>query len=81
MMMHLAKERALHWSKLFPDRFYLEIQRTGRPDEELYNEKLIALADELQLPLVATNDVRFIDKEDFEAHEARVCIHEGYTSG
>ncbi|MCW8419048.1 DNA polymerase III subunit alpha [Fluoribacter dumoffii] len=75
----LAKSRALYWQKLFPSRFYLEIQRTGRPDETRYNEKLIALADELQLPLVATNDVRFLDKEDFEAHEARVCIHEGYT--
>lgn len=75
----LAKSRALHWQALFPNRFYLEIQRTGRSDEALYNEQLIALADELQLPLVATNDVRFIDKEDFEAHEARVCIHDGYS--
>ncbi|STY29676.1 DNA polymerase III, alpha chain [Legionella wadsworthii] len=75
----LAASRALYWQRIFPDRFYLEIQRTGRPDETLYNEKLIALADELKLPLVATNDVRFIDKEDFDAHEARVCIHEGYT--
>ncbi|MCE0724206.1 MULTISPECIES: DNA polymerase III subunit alpha [Legionella] len=75
----LAKSRAMYWQTLFPNRFYLEIQRTGRPDETRYNEKLIALADELQLPLVATNDVRFLDQEDFEAHEARVCIHEGYT--
>ncbi|MGC1182022.1 DNA polymerase III subunit alpha [Legionella sp.] len=75
----LAKNRALHWQTLFPDRFYLEIQRTGRPDESLYNEQLIKLADELQLPLVATNDVRFIDQDDFDAHEARVCIHDGYT--
>lgn len=75
----LAKTRALHWQALFPNRFYLEIQRTGRPDEVHYNEQLIALADELQLPLVATNDVRFLDKEDFEAHEARVCIHDGYA--
>lgn len=75
----LAKSRAMHWQTLFPNRFYLEIQRTGRPDETRYNEKLIALADELKLPLVATNDVRFLDQEDFEAHEARVCIHEGYT--
>ncbi|MFI4918954.1 MAG: DNA polymerase III subunit alpha [Legionellales bacterium] len=75
----LAKERALNWQRHFPNRFYLEIQRTGRADEALYNEQLIALAEELQLPLVATNDVRFIDKEDFEAHEARVCIHDGYT--
>lgn len=75
----LARSRALHWQTLFPNRFYLEIQRTGRPEENSYNELLIALADELQLPLVATNDVRFIDKEDFDAHEARVCIHEGFT--
>ncbi|KTD06412.1 DNA polymerase III, alpha chain [Legionella gratiana] len=75
----LAKSRALYWQELFSNRFYLEIQRTGRPDEARYNEKLIALANELKLPLVATNDVRFLDKEDFDAHEARVCIHEGYT--
>lgn len=73
----LAKERALYWKEQFPSRFYLEIQRTGRADESLYNEALILLAEELQLPLVATNDVRFIDKEDYEAHEARVCIHQG----
>lgn len=75
----LAKSRALHWKRLFPNRFYLEIVRTGRADELLYNEQLIDLAQELQLPLVATNDVCFIDKTDFDAHEARVCIHEGYT--
>ncbi|WP_115706951.1 DNA polymerase III subunit alpha [Legionella sainthelensi] len=75
----LAISRALYWQELFSNRFYLEIQRTGRPDEALYNKKLIALANKLKLPLVATNDVRFLDKEDFEAHEARVCIHEGYT--
>jgi DNA polymerase III subunit alpha len=75
----LAKNRARQWQALFPSCFYLEIQRTGREDETRYNEQLIALADDLQLPLVATNDVRFIDKEDFEAHEARVCIHEGYS--
>ncbi|MFT4059966.1 MAG: DNA polymerase III subunit alpha [Legionella sp.] len=77
--MALAKKCAAHWQNLFPNRFYLEIQRTDRPDEIQYNKQLIVLAEELQLPLVATNDVRFLDKEDFEAHEARVCIHEGYT--
>lgn len=71
----LAKE----WSEMFPNRFYLELQRTGRPDELIYNDRVVALADELQLPLVATNDVRFIEPSDFEAHEARVCIHEGYA--
>lgn len=76
---NLAKERALYWSKHFPGRFYLEIQRTGRSDESSYNEGLITLAEQLHLPLVATNDVRFIDKSDFDAHEARVCINQGLT--
>ncbi|MBA2710371.1 MAG: DNA polymerase III subunit alpha [Tatlockia sp.] len=64
---------------IFPNRFYLEIQRTGRSEESIYNEKIVRLAEKLQLPLVATNDVRFLHKDDFEAHEARVCIHEGYS--
>jgi DNA polymerase-3 subunit alpha len=75
----LAKERALKWMNLFPNRFYLELQRTGRVDEDKYNELVVELANTLQLPIVATNDVRFLDKGDFDAHEARVCIHEGYT--
>lgn len=77
--LNLAKERAIYWQTMFPNRFYLEIQRTGRTDEALYNEQLIRLAETLNLPLVATNDVRFIDKNDFDAHEARVCIHQGLT--
>ncbi|MCX7117104.1 MAG: DNA polymerase III subunit alpha [Legionellales bacterium] len=64
---------------LFPGRFYLEIQRTARAQESLYNERIVRLAEVLNLPLVATNDVRFLLKEDHEAHEARVCIHEGYA--
>lgn len=75
----LARERALYWMSLFPDRFYLEIQRTGRPNEDVYNKKVVELADTLHLPLVATNDVRFLVQDDFEAHEARVCIHDGFT--
>lgn len=75
----LAKSRAHYWSQIFPARFYLEIQRTNRNDENYYNEKLIELAQALHLPLVATNDVRFLNEDDFSAHEARVCIHDGYT--
>ncbi|TAL60678.1 MAG: DNA polymerase III subunit alpha [Legionella sp.] len=75
----LAKQKAQFWQRLFPNRYYFEIQRTGRADETLYNELVVALAEELQIPLVATNDVCFIDKSDFDAHEARVCIHEGLT--
>lgn len=74
-----AYSLAKSFAQVFPNRFYLEIQRTGRVDEAIYNEKVVRMAEELNLPLVATNDVRFIHKDDFEAHEARVCIHEGYS--
>jgi DNA polymerase III subunit alpha len=69
----------LFWQQLFPQRYYLELQRTGRSQEETYNQAALISAEQHQLPVVATNDVRFINQEDFEAHEARVCIHEGFT--
>jgi DNA polymerase-3 subunit alpha len=65
------------WLKLFGDRYYLELQRTGRPGEEPYLQGALHLAAKRGVPVVATNDVRFIRQEDFEAHEARVCIHDG----
>ena len=76
-----AQARALaeHWMTIFPGRFYLEIQRTGRAEEAAYNARLVHLADSLQLPLVATQDVRFLCSDEFDAHEARVCIHDGFT--
>ena len=74
-----AKQRAERWSTIFPDRFYVELTRTSRENEENYLHQAVALALELELPVVATNDVRFINSDDFRAHEARVCIHDGYT--
>ncbi len=74
-----AEGIATRLAKQFPERFYLEIQRTGRADEAIYNERVVKLADKFNLPLVATNDVCFLDPFEFEAHEARVCIHDGYT--
>ena len=65
------------WQALFPDRFYLELTRTGRPGEEAWITTALAGAERYGLPVVATNDVRFLDPADFEAHEARVCIHDG----
>ncbi len=65
------------WMAVFPDRFYVEIQRTNRTNDEEYLHAAVALADKFGAPLVATNDVRFIRQEDFEAHETRVCIGEG----
>jgi len=71
-------ERALDaWLELFGDRFYLELQRVGRPDEEAYVAAAVALGARRGVPLVATNDVRFLTAADFEPHEARVCIHDG----
>jgi len=67
------------WCNLFPERFYLELQRTGRPQEEDYLDAVVQLAYETNTPVVATNDVRFLNRDDFEAHEARVCIHGGYV--
>ena len=67
------------WQRLFPDRYYLELQRTGRPEEEDCLHAAVALAQSADLPVVATNDVRFLKADDFEAHEARVCIHDGRT--
>jgi DNA polymerase-3 subunit alpha len=66
------------WQTLFPNRYYLELQRTGHAQEEIYIQAALTLAEKHKLPVVATNNVRFIEKDDFEAHEARVCIHEGY---
>nr|WP_139063983.1 DNA polymerase III subunit alpha [Thiorhodospira sibirica] len=74
-----AEALAAHWARCFPDRFYLELMRTGRAREESYLQAAVDMAQALDLPVVATNDVRFLDREDFEAHEARVCIHQGHV--
>lgn len=75
----LAKQCAAFYQTHFPDRYYLELIRTGRSDEESYLHFAIELAEELELPVVATNEVVFVDKELFDAHEIRVAIHDGYT--
>lgn len=72
-----ARQYAGGWMRDFPNRFYIEIQRTAREQEDLYERLALNLAAELNLPVLATNDVRFLDRGDFSAHEARVCIHDG----
>jgi DNA polymerase-3 subunit alpha len=72
-----AKAQLAEWQRLFPNRFYLELVRTGREDEERYIRAAVNLAAEMQVPVVATNDVRFLKAEEFYAHEAKVCIHDG----
>lgn len=74
-----AKKLLERWQALFPGRYYLELHRTGREGEEDYLHGAVALALACDTPVVATNDVRFLRTQDFEAHEARVCIHEGRT--
>ncbi|MBY7876194.1 DNA polymerase III subunit alpha [Vibrio fluvialis] len=63
----------------FADNFYLELVRTGRADEESYLHFALELAEQAELPVVATNDVVFIDPDQFDAHEIRVAIHDGFT--
>ena len=74
-----ARSALEYWLAAFPNRFYLELQRTGREDEEDYLHAAVALAAQYACPVVATNDVRFLEAEEFEAHEARVCIGDGRT--
>jgi DNA polymerase III subunit alpha len=75
----LAGDRLATWQALFGDRFYVEVTRMGRPGEEAFLQGAIKLAAERSVPVVATNDVRFVEADDFDAHEARVCIQQGRT--
>src|SRR3989338_6847181 len=74
-----AKQFAQEWAALFNNRYYLEIQRAGFADEEHCIHAATQLAAEIGLPVVATHPVQFISADDFKAHEARVCIAEGYV--
>ena len=75
----LATELAQAWSRRFPDRFYLELQRTGAPQAETHVRRALRLASRTGLPVVATHPVQFLDPAEFRAHEARVCIAEGHV--
>lgn len=75
----LAEALLMEWREVFPGRFYLEVQRTSRVNDEEHLHAAVDLASRTATPLVATNDVRFLKQEDFEAHETRVCIGEGRT--
>jgi DNA polymerase-3 subunit alpha len=73
-----AETLAKEWQTIFPNRFYLELQRVGKEHEEYYIQHALNLAHRCKIPVVATNAVCFQTAEDFEAHEARVCIREGW---
>ncbi|MDO8419226.1 MAG: DNA polymerase III subunit alpha, partial [Rubrivivax sp.] len=74
-----AGDVAQRLSALFPQRFYLELQRAGLPTNEAHVRAAVPLAARLGLPVVATHPVQFLEADDFDAHEARVCIAEGET--
>ena len=69
-----AQKRLQHWTTVFPNAFYLELQRTRRLGDEEHVQAAVTLAAACQCPVVATNDVQFLERGDFDAHEARICI-------
>src|SRR5207249_3513975 len=77
----LAERLARDWAKLFPGRYYIELQRAGFANAEALLSRSVALATRVGLPVVATHPVQFLEPEDFKAHEARVCIAQGYVLG
>ncbi len=74
-----AERLARRWSALFPGRYYIELQRAGFAHGEALVARSVALAGRLGLPVVATHPVQFLEPDDFKAHEARVCIAQGYV--
>ncbi len=76
-----AHELALQLGSVFPHRFYIELQRAGRADDEAHVAAAVQLAARIKLPVVATHPVQFTTPDDFEAHEARVCIADGEILG
>ncbi|MFN4361553.1 MAG: DNA polymerase III subunit alpha [Hylemonella sp.] len=76
-----AHDVALQLGTIFPHRFYLELQRAGRADDEAHVVAAVQLAARMKLPVVATHPVQFATEDDYEAHEARVCISEGEILG
>ncbi len=76
-----AEKLAKEWAGYFPGRFYLELQRAGLPQTETLVARTVQLATRMKLPVVATHPVQFVAPDDFKAHEARVCISQGYVLG
>lgn len=73
----LAEAWLMDWRGVFGERLHLELTRTGRDGEETFNSFALHAAAARSLPVIASNDVRFLDAEGFDAHEARVCIASG----
>src|SRR5690606_35625546 len=76
-----AGELARAWQRDFPQAFYLEVQRVDPARDDPLVTATVALASDLRLPVVATHPVQFVRPDEFRAHEARVCIAQGYVLG
>ena len=76
-----AERLAQGWARLFPGRYYVELQRAGQPHAEALLARSVSLASRLGLPVVATHPVQFLERDDWRAHEARVCIATGHILG
>jgi DNA polymerase-3 subunit alpha len=76
-----AEALALRLAAIFPNRFYIELQRAGLAGQEAHVRAAVPLAAKLKLPVVATHPLQFLAADDYEAHEARVCVAEGTTLG
>ncbi|RPI44155.1 MAG: DNA polymerase III subunit alpha, partial [Betaproteobacteria bacterium] len=76
-----ARQIARSWAAAFPGRYYVEVQRTGNPTVDALAKASLRFASKEGLPAVATHPVQFMRAEEFRAHEARVCIAEGYVLG
>ncbi|MCZ6804675.1 MAG: DNA polymerase III subunit alpha [Proteobacteria bacterium] len=68
-----------NWRSIFPDRYYFELQSIGKKGQNNHLNQALKFSEKFNVPVVATNNARFLEEDDFEAHEARVCIHQGYT--
>ncbi len=77
----VAERLAKEWEALFPGRYYVELQRPGSANADVLVSRSVALATHQGLPVVATHPVQFLQRDDFRAHEARVCIAQGYVLG
>lgn len=77
--MEEARALALEYARMFPGRYYIELQENGIPEQAVANERLLALARELDLPVVATNDCHYLNRDDAKAHEVLLCIQTGKT--
>ena len=75
----IVEKKIEKWLSIFSDGFYRELQRVGKSDQDNLINNTIDISNKFNIPLVATNNVRFLDEMSYEAHEARVCIQESFT--